>query len=74
MIGAIYGCIELALQWYSFYTQMLKAEGYKLNEYEKFVDNKTINGKKCTILWYVDDNKVSRVESKVVDNLLKMIF
>ena len=53
---------------------MLKAEGYKLNEYEKFVDNKTINGKKCTILWYVDDNKVSRVESKVVDNLLKMIF
>ena len=32
--------------------------------------NKTINGKKCTILWHVDDLKISHVNSKGVDIVL----
>ena len=73
MIGAIYGCIELALQWYNFYTQTFKVEGYKLNEYDKYVSNKTINGKQCTLVWYVDNNKASHVNLKVIDNILEII-
>mmetsp|Transcript_42936 Transcript_42936/g.62916 ORF Transcript_42936/g.62916 Transcript_42936/m.62916 type:complete len:134 (-) Transcript_42936:472-873(-) len=32
-----------------------------------------INGKQCTITWYVDNNKLSHVDSKVVDEVLKMV-
>ena len=70
VLRAIYGCIESALLWYNLYTQTLKAEGYILNEYDRCVANKNINGKQCTVVWYVDDNKASHVDSRVIDNLL----
>ena len=69
----IYGCIKLALPWYNFYTITLKDEGYKLNEYKKYVSNKTINGKQCAVVWYIDNIKASHVESKFIDNLLETI-
>ena len=73
LLRAIYGCIESALQWYNLYTQTLIAEGYILNEYYRCVANKNINGKQCTVAWYVDDNKASHVDSRVIDDLLGTI-
>ena len=35
--------------------------------------NKPINGKQCTIAWYIDDNKLSHADPKVVDETLEMI-
>ena len=32
-----------------------------------------INGKQCTIVWYVDDNKVSHVDEDVVTNVIGML-
>ena len=31
-----------------------------------------INGKQCTIGWYVEDSKISHTETKVVDELLEV--
>ena len=73
VLREIYVCIELALQWYNLYTQTLKAEGYILNEYDRCVAEKNINGKQCTVAWYVDDNKASHVDSRVIDDLLDTI-
>ena len=73
VLRAIYGCIESALQWYNLYTQTLKSEGYILNEYDRCVANKNINGKQCTVAWYIDDNKASHVDSRVIDDLLDTI-
>ena len=73
VLGEIYGCIELTLQWYNFYTKTLKYEGYELNEYDKCVAKKTINRKECTVVWYVDNNRASHVESKFIDNILEII-
>ena len=36
----------------------------------KCVENKVIGGRKCTILWHVDDIKESHVDSKVVSEVL----
>ena len=47
--------------------------GSKLNEYNKCVENKTINGKQCTILWHVDDLKISHVDPKVVNDIIKKL-
>ena len=51
----------------------MKAEGYILNEYNRCVANKNINRKQFTVAWYVDNNKASRVDSRVIDDLLDTI-
>ena len=41
-------------------------KGFKLNPYDRYVKNKLVNSKQCTLVWYVDDNKVSHMEEKLV--------
>ena len=73
VLRAIYGCIESALLWYELYVKTLKGMGFKLNPYDKCVANKMINGKQCTIAWYVDDNKLSHVDPQVVTDVLNTV-
>ena len=40
---------------------------FKINNYDPYVANTIIEGKQCTICWYVDDSKTSHVSPKVVD-------
>ena len=42
-----------------------------MNAYDRCVAHKLVNGKQCTLLWYVDYNKVSHIESKYVEDLIK---
>ena len=35
--------------------------------------NKDIEGKQCTILWHVDDLKISNVDKIVVEDILKKL-
>ena len=65
--------IEFALLWYDMFVSVLKDMGFVLNPYDMCVANKTINGKQCTVAWYVDDNKISYVEQEVVDDIVAKI-
>ena len=40
--------------------------GFKLNRYDPCVANKVINGKQCTICWYVVDTKTFHMVSSVI--------
>eukprot|EP00957_Ditylum_brightwellii_P202307 15329569-Ditylum_brightwellii.AAC.2 len=62
VLQAIYGCVESALLWYSLYLTTLEKEGFMINPYNQYIDNKITNGKQCTLCWYEDDNKVSHVD------------
>ena len=73
VLQAIYGCIESALLWYNLFSTTLKDMGFKVNSYDKCVANIVIDGKQCTITWYVDDNKISHVSAKVVTMMLDKI-
>ena len=73
LLKALYGCIESALLWYLLYTETLVKLGFKLNPYDKCVANQLINKNQCTITWYVDDNKLSHKDSKVVTSILNKI-
>ena len=73
ILKALYGMIESALLWHSLYTEVLEKEGFELNPYDRCVANKTINGKQCTLAWYVDDNILSHNDPKVVDQVLETI-
>ena len=61
ILRAIYGCIKLVIQWYKFYSEKLLKKGFKLNPYDRFVVNKLVNGKQCTLVCYVDNKKVSHM-------------
>jgi len=45
----------------------LEQLGFKINPYDICVANKLINRKQLTILWHVDDLKISHKDKKVVD-------
>jgi hypothetical protein len=62
-----------ALLWYDLFTSTLVHMGFKLNPYDPCVANLDINGKQCTIVWYVDDNKISHVDKNVVSMIIKKI-
>jgi hypothetical protein len=43
--------------------------GFVTNPYDSCVVNKIINGKQCTIIWHVDDLKLSHVEQQVLEDI-----
>ena len=73
VLQAIYGCIESALRWYKLYSNTLVKEGFIINPYDKCVANKIINDKQCTIVWYVDDNKISHEDPEVVTDTIGLM-
>ena len=70
---AIYSFIELALLEYDLYANTLKKMGFTSNEYDRCVANKVINGKQCTLTWYVDDNKLLYEDPAVVTDILNVL-
>ena len=73
LLKALYGCSRSALLWYNLYVSIIEKMGFKLNPYDHCVANKIINGKQCTIAFYVDDNLASHTDQAVLDKIIKRI-
>ena len=56
---ALYGLLCSALLFYKKLRGDLEGLGFKVNPYNRCVANKDINGKQLTVVWYVNDLKVS---------------
>lgn len=57
---ALYGYRQSTILWYEAFTGTLKKKlGFTLNPYDPCVANMTIRGKQCTVVWYVEDTKIS---------------
>jgi hypothetical protein len=69
---ALYGTLQAALLFWKDLSKKLTEWGFKINPYDWCVANKTINGKQCTVLWHVDDIKVSHVDASVVSTVLEL--
>jgi len=67
---ALYRTLQAALLFWRLLSDTLIEWGFKLNEYDKCIANKMINGKQCTIIWHIDDLKISHVDPKVVNNII----
>jgi Reverse transcriptase (RNA-dependent DNA polymerase) len=70
---ALYGTLKAALLFWKKLTTKLKEWGFIINPYDWCVANKLINGKQCTIIWHVDDLKISHVDADVVSDIIKLI-
>ena len=70
---ALYGCIQFALMWYKTFSIKLKQDYFVLNKYDPCVANKMIYGNQCTVCWYVGDTKILHKDTKVDNDVIKMI-
>jgi hypothetical protein len=70
---ALYGTLQAALLFWQNLSTQLQEWGYVINPYDFCVANKIINGKQCTIVWHVDDLKISHVDPKVVTTMLNLL-
>ena len=70
----LYGTLQAALLfWQDLSEFLVKEMGFEINPYDWCVANKTIDGKQCTIGWYVDDLKISHVSKQVTEDMLKAL-
>jgi hypothetical protein len=70
LVKALYGCVKSAYLWYHMFSGTLQKMGFVLNPYNSCVANCIIDGKQCTVLWYVDDTKISHVDPRVVTDII----
>jgi hypothetical protein len=73
LLKALYGTLKAALLFWKLLSKKLVLWGFEINPYDWCVANKTIDGKQCTILWHVDDLKISHVDPKVNTTMIGLI-
>jgi Reverse transcriptase (RNA-dependent DNA polymerase) len=70
---ALYGTLKAALLFWKRLSSQLIKWNFELNPYNICVANKMIKGNQCTILWYVDDLKISHVDTDVVTEVIELL-
>ena len=68
-LNAIYGIMKAALLFYIKFVKSLLSIGFELDPYDPCVANKTVENLQLTVVWHVDDLKVSHVLTKVVTRM-----
>jgi hypothetical protein len=71
---ALYGTLQAALLfWENLSTFLTEELGFTINKYDRCTVNKIINGKQCTVVWHVDDLKLSHIDPKVLDEIIRRL-
>jgi hypothetical protein len=71
---AIYGTLNAAILAYRKLTKFFEEWGFTMNPYEPCVWNKIINGKQFTIIFHVDDIKLSHIDPLIVTMIIKKLM
>ena len=70
LLKALYGTLQAALLFWKRLKNQLEKWGFVLNPYDICVANQDINGSQCTVLWHVDDIKISHSDPVVVTEII----
>ncbi len=70
---ALYGMLASAMLFYNKLKKDLIEYGFTINPYDPCVANKIVEGTQITVLWHVDDIKVSHKKPSVVDEFLNWV-
>ena len=74
LLKALYGTLCAArLFWQKLSKQLIDVWGFTPNKYDDCMVNKTINGHQMTVVWHVDDLKVSHIDVEEVDKFIKQM-
>ena len=67
---SLYGTLQASLLFWRNLTSSLQEWGLEINTYDWCVANKTVNGKKMTVVWNVDDLNIYHENGDTVDTLI----
>jgi hypothetical protein len=67
---AMYGFLRSALMFYKKLVRGLESQGFEIKPYGPCVANGIINGKQFTMVWHVDDIKMSHEDKKEVTRMI----
>jgi hypothetical protein len=71
---ALYGMLQAALLFWEDLSGYLISEGFELsNPYDNCITNKQIKGSQCTVLWHIDDLKMSHASQEVLEDLIERL-
>ena len=74
LLKALYSTLRAArLFWQKLSKQLIDVWGFTPNKYDDCVVNKTIKGHQMTVVWHVDDLKVSHVDREEVDKFVEQM-
>ncbi len=71
--NAIYGTMVAGLLYYRKFKKTVLREGFEINDYDPCVANRKVNGTQQTILWHVDDCKLSHVDPEVNTEFVEVL-
>ena len=66
----LYGTLKAAILFWKKLSNSIKEMGFTINPYDCCIAKNIINGSQCTILWHVDDLKLSHKYPKVIDKII----
>ena len=72
-LNAIYGTMVASLLFYRKFTKSLIRQGFEINPYEPCMANKIVKRSQMTICFHVDDCKLSHVDPKCNDKMIKWL-
>ena len=67
---AFYETLQSTLLFWRLSSDTLVEFHFNLNEYDKYVAHKTINGWQSSIIWHLDDLKISHIEKKIIEDII----
>jgi hypothetical protein len=67
---AMYGTLKAALLFWIKLSKSLITMGFEINPYDWCIANMNIEGSQCTIVWHVDDLKISHKKPSVVSQVI----
>ena len=70
---AQYGMIFAPMLWFNKISADLKSHGFKVNPHDPCVANLKVNGHNLTVLWHVDDLKISHKDKKAIEDFVKWL-
>ena len=70
---ALYGTLSASMLFWKDLSGHLLADGFVPNPYDSCVMNKTVNGTQCTVLWHVDDLKISHVDISECERVVALL-
>lgn len=70
---ALYGCVQSSKLWYDKLCEVLEADGFKKNNYDPCLFNKTVDGAQVTVAFHVDDLLVTSKSQKHIDELMNVL-
>ena len=74
LLKALYGTLRAARPfWQKLSKQLIDVWGFVPNKYDNCVVNKTINGSQMTVVWHVDDLKLSHADDQEVGKFIRQM-